>query len=185
MIVTDDDLIAKKCRILRNQGRDTELDWFDHVSLGYNYRLSDINCALGIGQLRRIGKILDERAAAAAKYHERLKRNPHLITPDIEFSKGLISWFVYVIRLREYFTKEQRDFVVNEMQKSEIGCGRYFAPIHLQPLYVEKFGYKTGDFPLAECAAERVLALPFFNKISDAQIEEVCETLEKNLNRLR
>ncbi|MEP7037098.1 MAG: DegT/DnrJ/EryC1/StrS family aminotransferase, partial [Acidobacteriota bacterium] len=170
MVVTDDEQIAKKCRILRNQGRDPELDWFDHAALGFNYRLSDINCALGIEQLKRIDEILDERKTVARKYHERLKQNPHLITPDIEFPNGRISWFVYVIRLNENFTKDQRDLVVNEMQKSGIGCGRYFAPIHLQPLYVEKFGYKTGDFPLAESAAERVIALPFFNKISDAQI---------------
>ncbi len=179
IIVTDDESIAKKCRMLRNQGRDGELDWFDHAQLGYNYRLSDINCALGIAQLRRVGEILDKREKVARKYHKRLKSNPHLILPDIEFPDGQISWFVYVIRLNENFTREQRDFVVNEMQKSGIGCGRYFAPIHLQPLYVKKFGYKPGDFPLAERVAERVIALPFFNRISDAEIEEVCGMLEK------
>lgn len=184
MVITDDEQIAQKCRILRNQGRDPELDWFDHAALGFNYRLSDINCALGIEQLKRIDEILDERETVARKYHERLKQNPHLITLDIEFPNGRISWFVYVIRLNENFTKDQRDFVVNEMQKSGIGCGRYFAPIHLQPLYVEKFGYKTGDFPMAESAAERVIALPFFNKISDAQIDEVCEMLEKLIEHI-
>ncbi len=184
MVITDDEQIAQKCRILRNQGRDPELDWFDHAALGFNYRLSDINCALGIEQLKRIDEILDKRETVARKYHERLKQNPHLITLDIEFPNGRISWFVYVIRLNENFTKDQRDFVVNEMQKSGIGCGRYFAPIHLQPLYVEKFGYKTGDFPMAESAAERVIALPFFNKISDAQIDEVCEMLEKLIEHI-
>ena len=179
IIVTDDEKIAKKCRMLRNQGRDPELDWFDHAELGYNYRISDINCALGIEQLKRIDEILDERETAARKYHERLKKNSHLILPDIEFPNGRISWFVYVIRLNENFTRQQRDFVWREMQKSGIGCGRYFAPIHLQPFYVNNFGYKTGDFPISESVAERVLALPFFNRISDAQIEEVCETLEK------
>ena len=179
IIVTDDDLIAEKCRMLRNQGRDIELDWFDHVELGYNYRLSDINCALGIVQLERIDEILEKRETVARKYHERLKENSHLILPDIKFSNGRISWFVYVIRLNENFTKNQRNFVVNEMQKNGIGCGRYFAPIHLQPLFVERFSYKTGDFPLAERAAEQVIALPFFNRISDVEIEEVCETLEK------
>ncbi len=179
IIVTDDELIAKKCRMLRNQGRDGELDWFDHVELGYNYRLSDINCALGIAQLGRVGEILDKRETVARKYHERLNSNPHLILPDVEFSDGRNSWFVYVIRLSENFTRKERDFIVKELQKSGIGCGRYFAPIHLQPLYVKKFGYKAGDFPVAERAAERVIALPFFNRISGAQIDEVCETLEK------
>ena len=185
IIVTDDERIAQKCRILRNQGRDTELDWFDHVSLGYNYRLSDINCALGIVQLGRISEILSKREAAARKYHERLAKNPHLILPDIEFPGGRTSWFVYVIRLVEGFTGEQRDSIVREMQNRGIGCGRYFAPIHQQPLYVKKFGCRTGDFPFAERAAERVIALPFFNRITDAQIEEVCETLEKSQNLRR
>ncbi|CAN5372401.1 hypothetical protein BH20ACI1_BH20ACI1_26490 [soil metagenome] len=108
-----------------------------------------------------------------------MKENPHLILPDDEFPNGRISWFVYVIQLSENFTRQQRDFVWREMQKSGIGCRRYFAPIHLQPFYVNNFGYKTGDFPISESVAERVLALPFFNKISDAQIEEVCGTLEK------
>ncbi len=179
IILTDDDLIAQKCRMMRNQGRDTNLEWFDHAELGYNYRISDINCALGITQLERIEEILLQRETAARKYHERLKDNPHLILPDIEFQNGITSWFVYVIRLSENFTKDQRDFVVREMQNSGIGCGRYFAPIHLQPLFVIRFGYKTGDFPISEQVAERVIALPFFNKISDAQIEEVCEKLEK------
>ena len=179
IVVTDDESIAKKCRMLRNQGRDSELDWFDHAKLGYNYRLSDINCALGIAQLGRIDEILDKREAAARKYHERLRENPHLILPEIEFPNGRISWFVYIVQLNENFTKEQRDFVWREMQKSGISCGRYFAPIHLQPFYVNNFGYKTGDFPISESVAERVLALPFFNRISEAQIEGVCRTLEK------
>ena len=181
IILTDDDLIAEKCRMMRNQGRDANLEWFDHAALGYNYRISDINCALGVAQLGRIEEILHKRENVAGKYHERLKKNPHLILPDIEFPNGRTSWFVYVIRLKENFTKQQRDSIVHEMRKNEIGCGRYFAPIHLQPLFVEKFGYKTGDFPIAEHVAERVIALPFFNDISDAQVEEVCETLEKSI----
>jgi len=179
IIVTDDDIIARNCKILRNQGRDAEFEWFDHTELGYNYRLSDINCALGIAQLGRIEEILQKRETIARKYHERLAANRHLILPDNEFSNGRISRFVYVIRLNESFTRERRDFIWREMQNGGIGCGRYFAPIHLQPFYVEKFGYQTGDFPVAEHAAERVIALPFFNQIADAQITEVCETLEK------
>jgi perosamine synthetase len=179
IIVTDDDSIAKTAKMLRNQGRDSSSEWFEHVMLGYNYRLSDINCALGVEQLKRLEDILRKREAVAGKYNERLRENGNLILPEIEFCGGRISWFVYVVRLNENFTRNERDSIVNQMNEAGIGCGRYFAPIHLQPLYVEKFGYKTSDFPLAEHAAERVIALPFFNKIIDAQIEEVCETLEK------
>ena len=181
IIVTDDKNIYENCNILRNQGRDANLDWFDHTKLGYNYRLSDINCAIGIAQLKRIERILEQRETVARKYKERLRHNRYLILPEIDFPNGRVSWFVYVVRLSENFTRKERDSIVLEMQKYGIGCGRYFAPIHLQPLYVEKFGYKTGDFPLAERAAERVIALPFFNKISGAQIDEVCETLKETI----
>ena len=178
IIVTDDETIARQAKMLRNQGRDASSEWFEHTQLGYNYRLSDINCALGIEQLKRLESILHQRETAARKYHERLKDNPHLITPEIDFPNSRVSWFVYVVKLRENFTRIQRDSIVRQMNKAGIGCGRYFAPIHLQPLYVEKFGYKSGNFPNAEHAAERVIALPFFNRITDAEIDEVCETLE-------
>jgi len=178
IIVTDDDKLAECAKILRNQGRDTKSEWFEHTQLGYNYRLSDINCALGIAQLKRIENILHQRESAARKYNERLAANRHLITPEIDIANGKISWFVYVVGLSENFTRTQRDSIVSQMNRAGIGCGRYFAPIHLQPLYVEKFGYQTGDFPNAERAAERVVALPFFNRITDAQVDEVCGMLE-------
>ena len=179
IIVTDDEAIARSAKMLRNQGRDASSEWFEHIALGYNYRLSDINCALGIAQLNRLESILQQRETVARKYHERLKNNPCLVLPENDLPNGRISWFVYVVRLNENFTRTRRDSIVKQMNRAGIGCGRYFAPIHLQPLYVEKFGYKTNDFPNAERAAERVLALPFFNRITDAQIDEVCETLEK------
>jgi perosamine synthetase len=185
IIVTDNDFIAARAKILRNQGRDAASEWFEHVELGFNYRLSDINCALGIEQHKRIEQILRRRKSIARKYHERLKDNQHLVLPEIEFPEGKISWFVYVVRLNDNFTRAQRDSIIAEMQRAGIGCGRYFAPIHLQPFYVENFGYKTGDFPLAEHAAERVVAVPFFNRISDNQIDEVCETLGKIIENIR
>lgn len=183
MIVTDNDTVAAQARMLRNQGRDAASDWFEHVELGYNYRLSDINCAVGVEQLKRLESILRQREAAARKYRERLANNPHLVLPEIDFPGGRVSWFVYVVRLNENFSRPQRDSIVSEMNHSGIGCGRYFAPIHLQPFYAETFNFKTGDFPVAEYAADRVLALPFFNRITDAQIDEVGEKLESCIIR--
>ncbi len=179
MIVTDDEDIAKRAAMLRNQGRDASSEWFEHVELGYNYRLSDINCAVGIEQIKRLDDILQLREKAARKYNSRLANNPHLVLPEIKVTNGRTSWFVYVVRLQKHFTRAQRDSIVVEMNRAGIGCGRYFAPIHLQPLYVKTFGFRAGDFPAAECAAERVIALPFFNRITDAQIDEVSAMLEK------
>lgn len=184
IIVTNDDSVAEQARMLRNQGRDAESDWYEHVELGYNYRLSDLNCAVGIEQLKRLEITLNQRETAARKYDARLADNSHLVLPEIDFPNGRISWFVYVVRLNENFTRAQRDSIVARMNLSEIGCGRYFAPIHLQPFYTKTFGFRAGDFPVAEHAAERVVALPFFNRITDAQINEVSETFEKLIEQV-
>jgi perosamine synthetase len=179
IIVTNDDSLAKQAKMLRNQGRDVASDWFEHVELGYNYRLSDINCAVGIEQLKRLESILNQRETAARKYQARLANNPHLVLPEINFPDGRVSWFVYVVRLNKNFTRARRDSIVVEMNRAGIGCGRYFAPIHLQPFYAKTFGFRAGDFPISEHHAERVIALPFFNRITDREIEEVGELLEK------
>ncbi len=183
MIVTDDEAVAKRAAMLRNQGRDADSEWFEHVELGYNYRLSDINCAVGIEQLKRLDEILHLRETAARKYQARLENNPHLILPELDFPNGRISWFVYVVRLQKQFTRAQRDLIVAEMNDAGIACGRYFAPIHLQPFYAKTYGFRAGDFPVAEHAAERVIALPFFNRITAAQIDEVGAMLEKLCRR--
>ncbi len=185
VIVTDDRSIAEKCRMLRNQGRDAKAEWFEHTELGYNYRISDINCAVGVEQLKRIEEILQKRQLVARKYHKRLSNNSHLILPEMNFADGRLSWFIYFVRLSEDFTREQRDLIASEMQKKGIGCGRYFAPIHLQPLYINNFSYKTDDFPLAESSSKRILALPFFNNITDSQLNEVCETLGDLIEKAR
>ena len=181
IVVTNDDSIAKQIRMLRNQGRDANSDWYEHVELGYNYRLSDINCAVGVEQLKRLESILNQREAAARKYQARLANNPHLVLPEIDFPNGRVSWFVYAVRLKENFTRARRDSIVARMNRAGIGCGRYFAPIHLQPFYAKTFGFRTNDFPVAEHHAERIIALPFFNRITDREIEEVGEVLEKLL----
>lgn len=185
MLVTDNEQIAARASRMRNQGRDQTQDWFEHTELGFNYRLSEINCALGIEQLKRIEPILAMRESVARKYNQRLRGNANLILPEIEAANQHISWFVYVVRLSENFTRAQRDSIVKQMNEHEIGCGRYFAPIHLQPFYREKFGYITGDFPVAEFQAERAIALPFFNRITAAQIETVCETFERLIEAVR
>ena len=145
--------------------------------MGYNYRISDINCSLGVEQLKRIDDILQIRESVAEKYHERLKENQHFILPEMNFADGRLSWFVYTVRLNKSFEREHRDKLVKQLRQKGIGCGRYFAPIHLQPFYVKMFGYKKGDFPNSEESGDRIIALPFFNKITDSQIDDVCETI--------
>jgi perosamine synthetase len=138
-----------------------------------------MNCALGIAQLERIEDILLMRESVARRYNEKLKNNANLILPEPQLKGSRISWFTYVVRLSERFTRADRDRIVLGMKKEGIGCGRYFAPIHLQPLYVKLFGYREGDFPFTEYNAARSIALPFFNRMADDQIDEVSGRLSE------
>ena len=176
MIVTANPDLASAARALRNQGRAVSGNWFEHSEIGYNYRLAEMNCALGIAQLERIDAILSQREAIAKKYDEELKANENLILPPLIVPRRKISWFVYVVRLSEDFSQLHRDWIVNEMDRRGIACGRYFAPIHLQPAYRD-MSVPTAGLEVTEREASRSLALPFFNRIEQRQIDEVCEAL--------
>jgi perosamine synthetase len=180
VIVTSQPVLAQRMRALRNQGRYETDDWLQHAELGYNYRLSEIACALGIEQLKRIESILDIRAGIARRYHERLQNEP-LILPPLEIPLARISWFVYVIRLRAHFQQSHRDAILRSLVSQGIGCARYFAPIHLQPAYA---AWKNLNLPVTESEAARTIALPFFNQLTSEQLDRVCEALSCELRRL-
>ncbi len=170
--VTRDRALAATIRALRNQGRMEGDGWLEHSLLGYNYRLPDINCALGIAQLERIESILARREAVARRYSETLRTNHDLVPPPMTVVNGRISWFVYAIRLR----RGDRDRVAQALMKSGIECRAYFSPIHLQPLY-SQYRNSCGPLPVTEDIAFRTLALPFFNRLKDDEIEQVCGVL--------
>src|ERR1039458_5427823 len=114
-------------RALRNQGRRPEDGWLDHAQLGYNYRLSEMNCALGLSQMSRIDGILARREDRALCYYEHLKTVPGLILPELSTAEARVCWFVFVVRLERSFTLEDRDQIANYLTAKGIGCGRYFA----------------------------------------------------------
>jgi perosamine synthetase len=176
MLVTNNLALAARARKLRNQGRSTSGEWLEHEELGYNYRISELHCALGIEQLKRIDAILERREAVAREYHQRLRNHPLIELPVMDLPRSRISWFVFVVRLREPFPAAQRDRVIQEMASRGIACGRYFAPIHLQPAYRNQ-PHRCMDLAQTEAIAPRTLALPFFNRISKEQIEEACRAL--------
>jgi perosamine synthetase len=180
MILTDDDALADMCVSLRNQGRSKDAGWLAHERLGYNYRLSDINCALGIVQLSRIDEIKAKRRQVAEWYREMLADDERLIVPTEPVDCDM-SWFVFVVRLVENFTIEQRDRILRQMQSRNIQVSNYFPPVHLMPFIAEKFGYNTGDFPLTESTSERTIALPFHNHLTKDQVTRVCSTLKQFL----
>ena len=148
--------------------------WLQHSLLGYNYRLPDINCALGLSQLKRIEDILARREAAASCYRETLKSYPCITPPPMAPANGRVCWFAFVVRLPGQFTREDRDQVIRALADAGIGCRPYFPPIHLQPLYS---AYANHSLPITEDVAMRTLALPFFNKLGEDQIREVCRVL--------
>jgi len=183
MIVTDDHHLADRCASLRNQGRDPGAGWLAHARLGYNYRLSDINCALGLSQLARLPAFLAMRARVAERYLAKLADLDELVLPA-PYEGGTMSWFVFVVRLADRFTQAQRDAVLAHLRSRGIGCSDYFSPVHLQPFYRERFGFKEGDFPVTEHVAARTLALPFYNRLTEEDQDLVVETLKSAIARL-
>ena len=189
IVLTSRTDLAARIRSLRNQGRpeassrlSDSINWFQHQELGYNYRLSDIACTLGITQLARLPEILARREQIARLYHRHLAADPDLILPLADVPDTRISWFVYVVRLAPRFAAAHRNRIVDGLQQSGIACGRYFAPIHLQPAYA---GHPHGPLPITESEASRTLALPFFNRITEDQVALVCESLQTSLAPLR
>lgn len=179
VIVTDSEEIYKLSRSMRNQGRGEDESWLYHTRLGYNYRISDINCALGISQLNRLGEIIEMRDAAAKMYSRKLLEVEEVITPYISPDTTRMSWFVYVIRLTDEFGKSERDYIIEELGKMGIQTRNYFEAIHLQPFYVEQFGFKKGDLPITEFVSERTIALPFYTTITEEEIDYVVDNLKK------
>lgn len=171
VVVTRDEKFAQRIRALRNQGRYESDDWFQHTELGYNYRISEINCALGLAQMSRLEEILQKREAVASAYHQRLSRYRELTLPPLALAGGRISWFVYVVRLGMV----ERDAIMRGLTGAGIGCGRYFAPIHLQPSYAA--WRNSAKLAVTEAEASRTLALPFFNNIGVDAVDRVCDTL--------
>lgn len=185
LITTNDDAVARRATRWRNQGRAPGGGWFDHVDLGYNYRLTDIQAALGRSQLRRIESFVERRATVARLYDERLRDHPSFEVPAFDAPGERMAWFVYVIRVRDPLDRAARDRIQRSLADEGIGCGRYFAPIHLQPLYRERFPELEGALPITESAGDRALALPFFNALDEARIDRVCAALARAADSLQ
>lgn len=184
MIVTDDLKLAELCRSLRNQGRDESSEWLRHVYLGYNYRLSELHCALGIAQIERIEELLFARARIADLYSRALSQIPGIEIPyDPPGTKR--SWFVYVIRLQGKSGAERRDLLMAGLRKRGIACQGYFPAIHSQTYFLELVDVMPRTLPNTEWASASCIALPFFPTITNNQVAEVCAAVSEILNETR
>jgi len=172
-VLAHDAAHTARLRSLRNQGR-AGPEWLDHAEPGYNYRLSDMACALGRAQLSRIDEILALRRAAAERYAELLATIPGLELPPLSLPGATISWFVYVVRLPAH---ADRDRVRAALAAQGIATGRYFAPIHLQPAWRNHPSAALARLPVTESIAARTLALPFFNRMGGEQQQRVADAL--------
>ncbi len=192
MIVTDDSHLADMCRSLRNQGRDVFPDsasegqklgaWLQHPRIGYNYRMNELSAALGCAQMRRFDEMMAKRERVAQYYIQRLSGIESLVLPTIE-PESAMTWFVFVVRLTTEYTAEDRDRIVDGLRTHDVGSATYFPCIHLQPPYRERFGFKPGDFPIAESISGRTIALPFYNDLTEREIDLIAQTLEVMISR--
>jgi perosamine synthetase len=155
----------------RNQGRAPNLDWLDHDRLGFNYRLTDIACALGLAQLERLDEMLADRARVAGWYREALAGSE--ITLPCEDAGGNVrGWFVFVVQV-----PRDRDGAIGRLRERGVPSKPYLPAIHLMSFYRERFGHKEGEFPVCEDIAARSIALPFFPRMTEAQVAQVADSL--------
>jgi perosamine synthetase len=171
----------------RNQGRAPDMDWLDHDRLGFNYRLSELACALGLAQLERLDNLLAGRARVAASYGEALGgiEGVQLPCPDAAPARAggnqsRRGWFVYVVQLPHGV---DRDTIVRALAERGIPSKPYFPAVHLMSFYRERFGHREGEFPVCEDVAARSIALPFFPEMTEPQVELVAESLRDVLGR--
>jgi perosamine synthetase len=160
----------------RNQGRAPDMGWLDHDRLGFNYRLDDLSCALGVAQLERLDELLAGRDRVAALYGEALAGVEDLTLPCPDADGNRRSWFVYVVQLPRGV---DRDAAITAMRERGVDTKPYLPAIHLMSFYRERFGHREGEFPVCEDVARRSLALPFYGTLTEGEIEQVTTALRE------
>ena len=168
----------------RNQGRAPNMDWLDHDRLGFNYRLSDIACALGLAQLERLDQMLAGRARVAGLYREALSglvAEDGLALPCEESGAARRGWFVFVVQLPRGV---DRDDAIRALAARGVPSKPYFPAVHLMTFYRERFGHREGEFPVCEDVAARSIALPFFPQMKEGQVARVAGELSAVLHAI-
>jgi perosamine synthetase len=188
MIVPSSPETAARFRSERNQGRARDMDWLSHERLGFNYRLTEMQAAIGVAQLERADELLAARSRVAGLYTQRLEaiggspagegEPAGLVLPCRDRGSERRSWFIYTLLLPR---GTDRDALVAELSGRGIQAKAYMPCIHLMPYYRERFGFREGQFPVAEDASARLLALPFFGGMGEADVDRVCAALAEAL----
>ena len=170
IIVTDNEDIALMSESLRSQGRAITGFWLHHERLGYNYRMCELQAALGCVQVDRLEEIVTKRQVVADMYNKELSKIDGVTIPYIDPKVTTMSWFVYVIQVAEDI---DRDRMMLHLKENGVGCRPYFTPIHEQPYMVEEFGYEQEDYPVSADIGRRSIALPFHNELTMEEVKYV------------
>jgi perosamine synthetase len=186
MVTTDNAGFAETLRKFRNHGissnardRQREGQWhYEMVLLGFNYRLTDVACALGLQQLTKLEANLARRREIAAQYTAAFRGMPEILFPAAK-NEVLPAWHLCPIRLDLQKLSAGRAEVFRALRAENIGVNVHYIPVHLHPYYKERFGYRGGEFPVAEAAYESLISLPMFHGMSDGDVEDVVRAVEK------
>jgi perosamine synthetase len=180
MVTLGDEALKARIDSERNQGRAPDMGWLDHDRLGFNYRLSDIACALGLAQLKRLEEMLAARGRVAGLYREALAGIEGLGLPCADSGGARRGWFVFVVQLPHGV---DRDATVRALTAQGIQSKPYLPSIHLMSFYRERYGHREGEFPVCEDVAARSLALPFFPEMSEGEVTRVAQALRSAIGR--
>ena len=183
MVTTDDPGLARRLRLFRNHGidrdageRQAEGTWvYEMTALGYNYRLTDIACALGLAQLPRLDANLSRRRAIATGYADALSGAPNLALPQADDDVAH-AWHLYPVRV---LPPVNRGEVFRALRAEGIGVNVHYVPVHLHRYYRDRFGYRGGEYPRAEAAYQELISLPMFHGMTDSEAEDVTLAVKK------
>ena len=186
MVTTDNPKFADTLRKFRNHGissgaRDRQRagQWhYEMTLLGFNYRLPDFACALGLQQLKKLERNLQRRREIAARYTAAFREMPGICAPAVR-EQALPAWHLYPIQVDAAVLSVGRDEIFRALRAENIGVNVHYIPVHLHPYYKEKFGYCGGELPVAERAYRRLISLPMFHGMSDGDAEDVIEAVRK------
>src|SRR5215471_2745909 len=186
MVTTQDAKLAETLRRFRNHGISSEArqrqqsgQWFyEMVLLGFNYRLTDVACALGLNQLDRLESNLARRREIAARYTKAFREIPAVIAPDVRDELNP-AWHLYPIRLKRELLSVDRGEIFRALRAENLGVNVHYIPVHQHPYYRDHYGYRGGEFPIAEAAYESLISLPMFHGMTDQDAEDVIHAVHK------
>jgi dTDP-4-amino-4,6-dideoxygalactose transaminase len=186
MLVTDDDAVADRVRVMRLHGISADAwnrygpggNWaYEVIDAGYKYNLTDLGAAIGLVQLERLEVLADARAAIAARYDAAFADSQLLLERPPRRNGDRHAWHLYVVRLNLDALTIGRGEVISRLGEAGIGTSVHFIPLHLHPHYQRRYGYKPGDFPVAERLFERSISLPIWPGMMSSQVDRVAATL--------